>query len=300
MGNPPSAAEQKIEYTPYIPEYPNTIFCKPCMLLSFNCLTASGAQGEVLRCCECSNVVINLLSPFWQSLGHVLGCKAYNEPLSQNPGCRVTAILRIPKMKGATMIAFSYPQGNLHFAPGLNLGNYGGHSHQLNPYTYKQDLQSFKLTHEIFALSFGPSYPDMVPQLAILVLTSKAHALKNYKQKHTGVVRQTYFLELVPTIYKEYYSYPLFTNQYSVTNHTEVMDLNRPLTQLPGNTSETNSRLTFSGLYFSFELSPMLISITRNSKSFLHLLTRLCAVVGGAWVVFGLLFSTLRSIFRLN
>lgn len=41
-------------------------------------------------------------------------------------------------------------------------------------------------------------------------------------------------MEIVPTIYMEQYSYPIFTHQYSVTNHTEKIDLEQELTKLPG------------------------------------------------------------------
>lgn len=166
-----------------------------------------------------------------------------------------------------------------------------------------------------------------------------------------GLVRQTFFLELVPTIYLESSNFPIFTHQYSVTNHTEAIDIHKPLTQLPGNSEvkegggvkddwwmkrgkgkgvkgegwrgewakgrrvkgegekdkgvigqtsrsegESEQQLMTLGIFFSFDLSPMLISISKEEKSILHLLTRLCAVIGGTWVVFGLMFAATRRL----
>ncbi|XP_057461600.1 protein disulfide isomerase-like 5-4 isoform X1 [Actinidia eriantha] len=50
---------------------------------------------------------------------------------------------------------------------------------------------------------------------------------------------------------------------------------------------------------FHFELSPMQVLITENSKSFSHFITNVCAIIGGVFTVAGILDSILHNTMRL-
>ncbi|KAK4420742.1 protein disulfide isomerase-like 5-4 [Sesamum alatum] len=50
---------------------------------------------------------------------------------------------------------------------------------------------------------------------------------------------------------------------------------------------------------FHFELSPMQVLITEDSKSFSHFITNVCAIIGGIFTVAGIVDSLLHTTFRL-
>ncbi|CAN8268762.1 unnamed protein product [Cochlearia groenlandica] len=64
----------------------------------------------------------------------------------------------------------------------------------------------------------------------------------------------------------------LTTNQYSVTEYyTPMNDFDR----------------TWPAVYFLYDLSPITVTIKEERRSFLHLITRLCAVLGGTFALTG-------------
>jgi len=252
MGNEPFIALRQIKKTPYISDTPQKFYCRSC-------------SDDPKTCCTCDEIY-ELLRNFGALLPPHLrpdDCQIFDESvlgastdsLRKKAGCRVTAMLNIPKMKG-----------NLHFAPGRSVKDSGGHVHQLDYNTLATGFKNIRLSHRINVLSFGPKYPGMqVP-------------LTSVTQDHAALVKQTYFIDLVPTVYLDDSAYPTITNQYSVTNYTLPVDVMIDYGMLPG-------------VFFSWDISPMLISITEVDKSFFHLLTRICAVVGGTWTVIGLIHS---------
>jgi len=184
-----------------------------------------------------------------------LQCRAVGEV----EGCRITAYMPVPKI-----------QGNFHVAPGHTVMSHMGHSHQLNPLNFAQEMERMKLSHTILHLKFGHDYPGMKDPLT------------NYHFNSIGLAKQTYFLRLVPTQYIDGYRV-IQTHQYSVTNHTDHIDLHNAATlQLPG-------------VFFKYDFSPMLVKLEVEYKYFTHLITKLCAIIGGTWVVLGMVYSTGRS-----
>jgi len=225
--------------------------CPPCVI------------GSPARCCTCQEVrqYYHQNSIQGDAEFSSLCMRQLNtDTLPSTSACRVTGVLPIPKI-----------QGNFHVAPGAaTTPGSGSHSHQMNPFTFRQDLAKMKLSHTINALTFGPNYPG------------KVDPLTNYYFNTNNLVKQTYNLKLVPTLYIEG-GIVIQSHQYSVTNHTDVIDLSNMATlQLPG-------------IFFKYDFSPMLVKLERKPKYFTHFLTRLCAIIGGTWVVLGLIYSTLQS-----
>jgi hypothetical protein len=48
-----------------------------------------------------------------------------------------------------------------------------------------------------------------------------------------------------------------------------------------------------SGVFFMYDLSPIMVKFTETKKSFAHFLTGVCAIIGGVFTVAGLIDSFL-------
>jgi hypothetical protein len=62
------------------------------------------------------------------------------------------------------------------------------------------------------------------------------------------------------------------TNQYSVTEY---------------DTPVHKGEMQMPAVWFIYDISPITATITESMRSFAHLLTRICAVVGGVFAVTG-------------
>jgi len=131
--------------------------------------------------------------------------------------------------------------------------------------------RSSKLSHQIILMSFGDYFPGIKNQL-------NGHK-ETFVDDPKHWIIHTYSVQIIPTVYDDESWDPTYSHQYSVSAHTEK-SVN------PGFNSNP-------GVFINYDLSPMLISIIEVPKSFFHLLTRLCAVIGGTWIIFGLLNSLL-------
>lgn len=83
----------------------------------------------------------------------------------------------------------------------------------------------------------------------------------------------SYFLKVVPTTYEYSDGSLVYTNQYSVTRSTKAI----------------GSVQALPGVFFIYELSPMMVKYTERRKSFVHFLTGACAIVGGVFTVASLI-----------
>lgn len=45
------------------------------------------------------------------------------------------------------------------------------------------------------------------------------------------------------------------------------------------------------GVFFIYDLSPIMVKFTENTKSFTHFLTGVCAIIGGVFTVAGIIDS---------
>ncbi|KAG5641688.1 hypothetical protein DXG03_004435 [Asterophora parasitica] len=113
------------------------------------------------------------------------------------------------------------------------------------------------LSHVISEFSFGPHFPDISQPLDY-----------SYEVTHDPLIAYQYFLHVVPTTYIAPRSYPVHTNQYSVTHYTRVLEHNRGT----------------PGIFFKFDLDPLAITIHQRTPSFLQLFIRCVGVLGGVFV----------------
>lgn len=144
------------------------------------------------------------------------------------------------------------------------------------------DHSAFNFSHVINELSFGPLYPNLRNPLDLTVATTAEHFYKFQ-----------YYLSVVPTIYttvpaqeiptlssppsawRRLRSHDLvFTNQYAVTeNGRAVGERHVP------------------GVFFKFDIEPILLLIRHQRQGFLRLLIRLINVLSGVLVAGGWLYQ---------
>lgn len=148
--------------------------------------------------------------------------------------------------------------GVFHIALGESINFMGLHMHATpgnGIYDYSHTINKLTFGHE----EFGNSLQNTI------------------KKRRPGPVKYQYFLNVVATNVKETSGSVLETYQYSATQHEQEI--------------AENEESTLPGIFFKFEISPMLITLTHYRKSFTAFLTSLCAIVGGIITVAGLVDS---------
>ncbi|XP_046746901.1 endoplasmic reticulum-Golgi intermediate compartment protein 3 [Diprion similis] len=155
--------------------------------------------------------------------------------------------------------------GSFHIAPGESFSVNHVHVHDVQPYASTQ----FNMTHKIRHLSFGLNIPGKTNPMddTTIVATEGAMMFQHY-------------IKIVPTTYVRSDGSTLLTNQFSVTRHSRQVSLFTGESGMPG-------------IFFSYELSPLMVKYTEKEKSFGHFATNLCAIVGGVFTVAGLIDSIL-------
>jgi hypothetical protein len=141
------------------------------------------------------------------------------------------------------------------------------------------DVQIFEtgyevnVSHVIHDLSFGPAYPG-------------AHNPLDGSERilHDTSGTFKYFLKVVPTEYHYLSGEVIPTNQFSVTEYYQQV---KP------------SDRSYPAVYFVYDLSPIVVTITESRRNFGHFVTRLCAVLGGTFAVTGMLDKWMCRIIEL-
>ncbi|CAL1372436.1 unnamed protein product [Linum trigynum] len=145
-------------------------------------------------------------------------------------------------------------------------GNFHISVHGLNIMVAQMIFEGAKhvnVSHIIHDLSFGPKYPGIHNPL-----DGTARIL----HESSGIFK--YYIKIVPTEYRYISKEVLPTNQFSVTEYFSPMnDFDR----------------SWPAVYFLYDLSPITVTIKEEKHSFLHFITRLCAVLGGTFAVTGML-----------
>ncbi|KVH95819.1 hypothetical protein Ccrd_002105 [Cynara cardunculus var. scolymus] len=134
------------------------------------------------------------------------------------------------------------------------------------------------VSHVIHDLSFGPKYPGLHNPLD-----------DTERILHAASGTFKYYIKIVPTEYKYISKEVLPTNQFSVTEYFSPMN---------------EFDRTWPAVYFLYDLSPITVAIKEERRSFLHFITRLCAVLGGTFALTGMLdrwmYRFLESVMKSN
>ncbi|CAH8479607.1 unnamed protein product [Schistosoma bovis] len=223
------------------------------------CGSCYGAESPSRKCCNtCEEVQMAYNEMRWVfvNISAFEQCRKENwNEIKQkigSEGCRIHGNLTVNRVGGAFHIApgHSYTENHAHF-----------HSFQsLGPV-------QFNVSHSIGELRFGDSYPGQVNPL---------DGTKMAVQTHSQMF--IYYLKLVPTMYTgvNRNESTVITNQYSATWHSKGTPLSGDGQGLPG-------------IFFNYEIAPLLVKITEEKKSFIHFLTNTCAIIGGVFTVASLL-----------
>lgn len=164
--------------------------------------------------------------------------------------------------------------GNFHVAPGRAFSSASGHLvHEFKPFA----LDRFNTSHEIHSLSFGPPYPDQVNPLDGV-----------RQQVDVGSFLYQYYLKVVRTTYKPLKGQPVATSQYTVTETQRFVP-----PALPGHPG--GSAFVLPGVFFIYDISPIMATYSEETRSVGRFLTSLCSIVGGVFVVAGMVDTALHQ-----
>lgn len=183
-------------------------------------------------------------------------------PAPSEAGCRIEGFVRVKKVPGNLVIS----------------ARSGSHSF---------DASLMNMSHVISAFSFGKKInPRVMSDIKrILPYIGVSHDKLNGQAYLTDPedranVTVEHYLQVVKTEVMR--SSHQLIEDYEYTAHSSLMHA-----------------LSIPVVKFHFELSPMQVLITENSKSFSHFITNVCAIIGGVFTVAGILDSILHNTLRL-
>ncbi|KAJ3300506.1 Endoplasmic reticulum-Golgi intermediate compartment protein 3 [Borealophlyctis nickersoniae] len=187
-------------------------------------------------------------------------------------GCRIQGKIEVNKVAG-----------NVHLAPGASFQQNNLHVHDLNPYL-KPNLSNF--AHQIHSLSFGESVGIQNPLDGVEKKTDdREYELRSiygvsFRFRLSWNMRLEYetfqyYIKVVSTRFVFMNGTVVHTNQFSATEHER----------------STKHSTGLPGIFFNYDISPMLVIYTEYQKPLSHFLTDICAIVGGVFTVAGILDS---------
>lgn len=174
-------------------------------------------------------------------------------------GCNLVGFLEVNKVAG-----------NFHLAPGKAFQSAAGQLvHEFKPF----DTHFYNISHIIHSLSFGLHYPNRVSPLdgAEAILSSGS-----------GVFQ--YYIKVVPTTYAFASGRELSTCQYSVTDRFK--------------SAHDSTSFVLPGVFFIYDISPIMVKFTEKRTSFTYFLTSLCAIVGGVFTTASLVDAAVYQILQ--
>jgi hypothetical protein len=230
-----------------------------------NCYGA-GRKGECCNTCQDVKDAYARLGWRFKPQG-IIQCNSeammvnLKEQYAEDGGCQIYGRLELNKAAGHFHIA---PHRKLH-QPQMVPGQGGQQAMVFNlmdliSFTFDQ----FNVTHTVNSLSFGDQYPGIQSPLD-----------GNYRLVADTHGMYQYYIKVVPTRYRDLSGKEIQSNQYSATEHLSHL--------APG------SGRGLPGVYFHYEVSPIQAFVEEKPRgSLLRFLTSVCAIVGGAYSVMGL------------
>jgi len=225
------------------------------------CGSCYGARGDGDCCNTCDEVIAAYTERGWGTehlYTETEQCQREKKhPASRarkGEGCNVHGTLEVNKVSG-----------NFHVAPGRSSSRDNRHVHQFNP----ADAVHFNTSHIVHHLSFGEEIEGQVNAL---------DGVAKMNKDETALYQ--YFIKLVTTE-DQRVTPAVRTNQYSVTEKT---------THIGASVEEMHS---IPGVFFVYEPSPFLVTISTTRPPLTTFLVNLCAIVGGAFTIAGFFDSLL-------
>ena len=174
------------------------------------------------------------------------------------------------KHEGCLLFGFvdvSRAPGTLHISP---------HSTR-----HSFDFQAINTSHHIDHLSFGLELPTKERGLLPPNVVGKLAALDDAVfLTHAAHETQEHHINVVPTSFAKGGAPPVETYQFTSTSHSRTKD-------------------TLPSVLFSYDVSPIQVQIELKQEPFSEFLVSLCAIVGGAFSIFGILDAMLFNSARV-
>lgn len=232
------------------------------------CGSCYGAERNSSHCCQtCQDVIDAYREKRWSpNTDNFDQCKnerkldGEKEKHALDEGCNIYGTMEVNRMGGS-----------FHVAPGRSFSVNHIHVHDVQPFSSSK----FNTSHQINKLTFGDEFGfGHTNPLDRLEVTSK----------ETAIMYQ-YFLKIVPTMFVPKEGPIVHTNQFSVTTHQK-------------SALAISGESAMPGIFFSYELSPLMVKYTEKDQSFSHFLVNICGIIGGIFTVASLLDSVLHRVER--
>lgn len=235
------------------------------------CGSCYGAETEERKCCNtCNDVREAYRLKTWKFDPRGIeqcrdGLTSEREELALKEGCQIYGYLEVNRVGGS-----------FHIAPGKSFVINHIHVHDVNPFA----STDFNVTHRIRHLSFGQQLIDESGDSTLNALDGAEGVADK------GAMMFQYYLKIVPTTYAQPDGSFFPSNQFSVTRHSKVVSVIAGESGMPG-------------VFFTYEMSPVMVKYSRKVKSLGHFLTGLCAIIGGVFTVAGILDKLIYNSSRL-
>jgi hypothetical protein len=236
----------------------------------------AGAEGECCNTCDDVKRAYRRRSWHIKNLAEIDQCKhLVRADAEEGEGCNIHGF-----------VALGTGGGNLHFAPdrqwekegdpknaGLNslLGGFGFIDFNSIMEMFNEQFEQFNVSHTVNKIVFGPYVRPEVRNS--LNLTSQLDGATRTVVDGYGMFQ--YYLQVVPTVFRFLNGTTIETFQYSVTEHTRHVE--------PG------SNRGLPGVFFFYEVSALHVEFEEYMRGWTHFFTGVCAAVGGAFTVMGML-----------
>ena len=221
------------------------------------CGSCYGAETEDKKCCNtCEEVKQQYIRKSWKFVATTVD-QCRGELLTQeqqrvlSEGCQVYGYLEVNRVGGS-----------FHIAPGKSFSLNHIHVHDVQPFS----TSDFNVTHTVRHLSFGRNVPGK---------TDSMDGTRGVAEK--GAEMFQYYIKIVPTTFARVDGSTFVTNQFSVTRHSKVVSM------MGGDGSG------MPGVFFSYEMAPVMVKYQEKEKSLGHFLSGLCAIIGGVFTVAGII-----------
>eukprot|EP00466_Bigelowiella_natans_P019140 jgi/Bigna1/68059/fgenesh1_pg.5_\ len=178
--------------------------------------------------------------------------------LRRDKGCRIEAKINLRKVKGN----FHVTLGRAEKLPDGRLVHHFSMA----------DAKMFRAQHTIHELSFGSEYEGR----------------RNALDGHIASVGDSpghyqYFLKIVPTLFKGRKGNVIDSAQFAVTHQ-----------QTPVEVGRRNSAHIIPGVFFVYEISAYMVTVTETQMHWTSFLISVCAVVGGTFTIAGVASAVLH------
>ncbi|PNF20099.1 Endoplasmic reticulum-Golgi intermediate compartment protein 3 [Cryptotermes secundus] len=225
------------------------------------CGSCYGAETVDIPCCDsCEAVKEAYRRKTWAfpDIETITQCQSehYSQKLKNafSEACQIYGYMEVNRVGGS-----------FHIAPGQSFSINHVHVHDVQPFS----STNFNTSHRIRHLSFGKNIPGKTNPIDGSDVIA-----------HEGATMFQYYIKIVPTTYVRKDGAVWQTNQFSVTRHQKVVSISSGESGMPG-------------IFFSYELAPMMVKYTERQKSFGHCATNICAIIGGIFTVAGIIDSLL-------